>query len=163
MNLILHPFHSVIQKILAYEIELPSSGKKTGFNLIDDEYFTIPYVTDTIPNSPAGHKLPTQAKKNVWIVSINVEEPITSQCALDELKRHQTPCVKSKVKIIICRSKSYQRTYLEDICSVFDQVRPVVSYIEVRLPEIPPTPKNIGGGLKGSQRKFWKEALFVQY
>ena len=28
-----------------------------------DEGFTIPYITDTIPNSPAGHQLPSQAKK----------------------------------------------------------------------------------------------------
>ena len=34
--------------ILTFEIELPPSGKKIGFNLLDDEDFTIPYVTDTI-------------------------------------------------------------------------------------------------------------------
>ena len=33
--------------------------------------FTIPYVIDTIPNSPGGHQLPTKVNKNVWIVSIN--------------------------------------------------------------------------------------------
>ena len=59
--------------------------------------------------------------------------------------------------------KRYQRTDLEDIHSIFDQFRPVVSHIEVRLPKKPPTPKNIGEGLKRAQRKFWKEALFVQY
>ena len=59
--------------ILTYEIELLTSGKKIGFNLFYDEYFTIPYVTDTIPNSPAGHQLPELAKKNVCIVSINGE------------------------------------------------------------------------------------------
>ena len=37
-------------KIITYEIELPPSGKKIGFNLLDDEYFIIPYITDTIPN-----------------------------------------------------------------------------------------------------------------
>ena len=36
--------------ILTYKIELPPSGKKVGFNLLGDEYFTIPYITDTIPN-----------------------------------------------------------------------------------------------------------------
>ena len=29
-------------KIITYEIKLPPSGKKFGFNLLDDEYFTIP-------------------------------------------------------------------------------------------------------------------------
>ena len=50
-------------KIITYEIELPPSGKKIGFNLLYDEYFKIPYVIDKIKNSPAGHQLTTQAKK----------------------------------------------------------------------------------------------------
>ena len=66
-------------KIITYEIELPLSGNKVGFNLLDDEDFTIPYITDTIPNSPAGHKLPSQANINVWIVAINGEKPIKVQ------------------------------------------------------------------------------------
>ena len=49
--------------IITYEIELPLAGKKFGFNLLDDEEFTIPYVTDTIPNFPSGHQIPTQVKK----------------------------------------------------------------------------------------------------
>ena len=77
--------------IITYEIELPTSGNKIGFNLLDDEYFTIPCITDTIPNSPSGHQLPTQAKRNVWIISINEEDHITSQGTLDELNLHQTP------------------------------------------------------------------------
>ena len=43
------------ETIITYDIELPPSGKKNCFNLLDDEDFTIPYITDTIPNSPAGH------------------------------------------------------------------------------------------------------------
>ena len=39
----------------------------------------------------------------------------------------------------------------------------MVSHLEVRLPKKPPTPKNIGDALGGPQRRFWKEALFVQY
>ena len=43
----------------------------TGFNLLDDNDFTIQYIIDTITNLPSGHKLPTQDKKNVWIININ--------------------------------------------------------------------------------------------
>ena len=57
--------------VIAYEIELPPSGKKVGFNLLDDEDFTISYITDTIPNLPAGHQLPSQAKIDVWIIATN--------------------------------------------------------------------------------------------
>ena len=50
--------------ILAYEIDLPISGKNVGFNLLNDEHFTIPYDVDTIPNSPSSHQFTTKAKKN---------------------------------------------------------------------------------------------------
>ena len=40
---------------------------------------------------------------------------------------------------------------------------PVVSHLEVRLPEKPLTLKNIGKVLKGPQRKICKETSFVQY
>ena len=45
-------------QIITYGIELPPSVNKVGFNLLDDEYFTITYITDTTPNSPADHQLP---------------------------------------------------------------------------------------------------------
>ena len=87
------------ETIITYNIELPLSGKKIGFILLDDEYFTIPYITDIIPNLPAGHQLPSQANRNVWIISINGEYLIADQGVLDELNRHQTPRGKSKIKI----------------------------------------------------------------
>ena len=140
------------ETIITYDIDLPPSGNKIGFNLLDDEDCTIPYITYTIPNAPAGHQLPSQAKINVWIVAINVEEPITAQGVLDELNRHQNPRGKSKIKISLCRRKRYQRTDLEEILSRFDQVRPLVSHLEFRLLKKPPTPKNIGDALGGPQR-----------
>ena len=36
--------------IITYEIELPPYGNKICFNLLDDDYFTIQYILDTIPN-----------------------------------------------------------------------------------------------------------------
>ena len=150
-------------KILTYEIYLPPSENKFGFNLLDYEYFKIPYITDTIPNPPDGNKLSTQAKHNVLSITINWEESIIAKGALDELNSHKNTRGKSKVKISLCIWKSYQRTDLEEICSIFDQLRSVVSHLEVRLQNKPTTQNNIGEGLKYSQRKFWKEGLFVQY
>ena len=42
------PFRDEI--IITNDIDLPSYGKKIVFNSLDDEDFTIPYITDTIPN-----------------------------------------------------------------------------------------------------------------
>ena len=88
---------------------------------------------------------------------------MTYQGILDELNRHQTPRGKSKIKISLCRKKSYQRTYLEEIRYRLYQVRPVVSHLEVRLPKKPLRPKNIIDAFGGTQRQFWKVDPFVQY
>ena len=39
----------------------------------------------------------------------------------------------------------------------------MVSHIEFHTPKKPPAPNNIGEGLSGTQRRFWKEAIFVLY
>ena len=70
-------------KIITYEIKLPSIGNQISFNLMDDDDFKIPYIIDTIPNFPVSHKLPTQEKKNAWIISINVEDIITTKGELE--------------------------------------------------------------------------------
>ena len=69
LDLTFTPFRDTT--VLTYEIELHPFGNKVGFNLLYDEYFKIPYITDTISNSTAGHQLPAQVKLNVWIIAIN--------------------------------------------------------------------------------------------
>ena len=80
---------------------------------MDGGDFTIPYIIDTIPNSPAFNQLPTQSMKILYIISINGEYPITSKWSLDKLNRYQTQRGKFKVNIILFSEKSYQRTYIE--------------------------------------------------
>ena len=61
IDLISTPFCDT--NILAYKIELPISGKKISFDLLDDEDFTPPYVIDKFLKSTTGYQLPTQANK----------------------------------------------------------------------------------------------------
>ena len=39
---------------------------------MDEDDFTISYIVDSIPNSPSVYQILTQAKKNLWIISINI-------------------------------------------------------------------------------------------
>ena len=73
--------------------------------------------------------------------------------------------IKSQINqpVCLCRRKSYQSTENEEIRSIFDQVRPVISHLEFCLPEKPLTPNKICESLKGPQRQLWKEDLFLQY
>ena len=135
---------------------------KLVFNLLDNADFIISDVINKIPNSPAGHQLPTQSKKNVWIIDINGKDPIIYQVAIDELHHHYNQCGKCKVNISLCRRKSYEKTYIKYIWSIFDQVRPVFSHLEVSLPGKTIAAKNIDKDLKGPQIQFCKETLFLK-
>ena len=97
------------------------------------------------------------------IVSIREWGGITPKGSIDELHIYQTQRGKSKVNISLCQRKNYKSTDLEEIWSRFIQIKPGVSHIELHIPEKPLTPKNIREALKGTQWKFWKEALFVKY
>ena len=92
--------------IITYEIELPPYGKIIGFNFLGDKEFTIPYIIDTVPNFPSWNQLPTQVKKNVWIIAINGEEPITGKGALlYKLRIRHTRHGKSNINISSCQIK----------------------------------------------------------
>ena len=75
---------------------------------------------------------------------------------LDELNSYQTPRGKSNINISLFISKTYQRTDIEEIRSIFDQVRSIFSHLEVSLTNKPPTPKHIGEVLSGPQRQLWR-------
>ena len=79
------------------------------------------------------------------------------QVKLDKIWKHKTQSGKYKVKISIFM------TYLEYIWSKFDPVIPVVSNIEVNLPDNYITPNSIGEAIKGLHKQIWKEDLFVNY
>ena len=59
--------------------------------------------------------------------------------------------------------KSYQRTDLEEIWSIFHQIIVVVSHIVFRIPDNPLPPKNIRYYVQVPQRQFWGEDLFLKY
>ena len=77
------------------------------------------------------------------VIDIKGEEPITYKVYLDEPNQHQTKSVKSKFSISLCISKGYHIADLEDIHSIFDQVRTVISHLEVLLSNKPPTPRTL--------------------
>ena len=74
------------------------------------------------------HKL-----KNVWTIDINGEETIIYQGEIDELNSHKNPRGKPNVNISIWRRKNYHILDLEEIHFRYNQVRSMVSYIEVCL------------------------------
>ena len=93
---------------------------------------------------------------NVWILSINEEGHIKVKGVLDEIHSYKTQHCKSKFRLGLCRNKSYQRTDIEKIRPIFDQVWPSFSNLEFHLTEKPLTPNNIVEAFKGPLRQLWK-------
>ena len=54
---------------------------------------------------------------------------------------------------VYAKRRATRGQILKSNCSIFDKVRPVVSNLEVIIPEKPLTPKNIGEALKNPQRQ----------
>ena len=149
--------------VLAYDIDLSTPGSKVGFNLMDYDEFIITNIIDTIANYPPGHQILTQAKKIVCIIAINGDKTVITKGLIDEIQRYHTQHSNKKLNIRLCSRNSYQCTDIEELWSIFDQIRPVVSHLEVNLPEKPKVHNKIGETIKVSQSKLWKETLFVQY
>ena len=125
---------------------MPQS-KKIVINLMDDDDLNITYILYNIPNYPSVHQLPSQANNNLYVLKMDGEEPITAKCAPEDIRLHQNNKWKLNFWILIFEWKCSQRTNLEDIGSLFHQIRPIVSHLEVRLPQKPKFPKNIGDAL----------------
>ena len=71
-----------------------------------DDYFRIPFIIDTITNSPAGHQLLTQSKKHSSIIFINGKDTITAKGSFEKLQYNHSKHLNPKVNISLCRRKS---------------------------------------------------------
>ena len=109
---------------------------------MDENDFTISYIIDNITNSPEGHQL--LPNDNVCIIYNNGEDPIPAKGSLGKLQCYHTQCENSESKISLYRKKIYQFTNIEEPRSIFDQIRPVISNLEVSLLEKPKPPKKVG-------------------
>ena len=114
VSVTLHLLHYTMQPLLYMNLSHLLLGKKIGFNLLNDNEFTIPYILDTITNLPSGNQIKTWSKINVWIISINVEGQITEKGAPDELYIYQNQCGELNFNIILCKRKSASANILRN-------------------------------------------------
>ena len=97
------------------------------------------------------------------IIVINGEETIIYQGTLDDLNHHQTPCGKIQGQYQYINKEELPKEISLRHFPRFDQVRPVISHLEVRPPDKPITTNNIDEYLKNHQRQLFKGVLFLQY
>ena len=103
--LILNPIHFAIQQL---------SHMKLSYLPLERELVLIYWMMNILQSyisliKPQIHQPVTNFQyrlKKKWIISINVEDPITAQGAIDKLNLYQTPREKPKVNIILRKRNS---------------------------------------------------------
>ena len=126
----------------------------------------MPYFK-SIPFRDPWHKLlPDSMRSNVWLVSINGDEPITSDWATEHITYLKNDHV-ATTRFYFTKREYSPATQCEDIRNVFDQVRPIVHKPSSRkvlsLATPPPPCRTFCDVLKSSFFTTWKEAVFEQF
>jgi hypothetical protein len=140
LDLLKTPFSN--SEIFTYEIDLPLHATDIGMEIYDDEYFNIPVLKKCIPDTPAYLEIPASNRRNMFIVSINNEEPITSGFALELLSPRRLRSQDGiKIKVQLVKRISSARSKLQELRSTFDQVRPIIAATSTTPTTTPsPTP-----------------------
>ena len=150
-------------KTRSFKVKLPPRGAALGITCGTNEHYFAPYLKSTEPSSPFYKILTTKYRKNAWIVSINDEEPITGNYAVQVLKELQVEDKSRVVTIILCRRSRSLNTNYEDYRSIFGNLLTIRHAHMAAYPERPPIPSTYHAGLGTKYRPDWKLAAYSQY
>jgi hypothetical protein len=152
------------EEMHTFQVSIPPQGRCFHIQVGDDKDFHIPFLLDPVlySDSPWFTEIPPLARRNMWIVTIDEEEPIMSTSFIDCLHHLQYPVEFRTATLILARRTYHTMTNYQEIRSNFNQMRPVISHL-ASFQERPPTYLNIGDCLKSAENVQWKEALFGQY
>jgi hypothetical protein len=142
-----------------FQISIPPKGRKFHIQVGDDQEYHIPFLDRVYVDSPWFNEIPPSARRNMWIVAINDEEPIMGTSFIDYLHHLQDPVEVRFATLILARRTCNTMTNFQELRSQFDQMRPVISHL-ASFPKRPTKYSNIGECLKSAERSCWKEALF---
>ena len=107
---------------------LPPISHICPINFYDDDIFGIPYIRTIPVNCPLRDQLPKSSRTQQFLLSLNNEEPIHAQSAMEEFTKLRTTHANKQISITLSKrnphatkeSYSTQRTK-------FDQIRPVIA------------------------------------
>ena len=136
---------------------------KIGFNLMDDDDFTIPYIIKTIPKSPAGIQLLTQNQENCldYLSQFRTAHNQKRRTLWTAMLSDRTWKLKIKNKIVQ-EEKIPIHISWRNFVHIWSNHTDSLTF-GIFLPDKPKASKDIGESLKGHQCQLWKFSLFFQY
>ena len=166
------------EEIKTFEFKLPKFPTSIGLEFLDDTTFNLPYIKSCVRGSVSYKNIPTIHRRNMYVLNINGESPITASYAYDLIKLVQQTKTRM-LQIDLTHRESDNLTSLELSRSMFDQLprlinsRPVISFMINHKPAShdhiissavkPQKPKLFHECMKSAHRFAWIAACFIMF
>jgi hypothetical protein len=108
---------------LAIQVPLPRVGTPLGLQLDFDETYHLPYITHVDQTTDFGKAFPPHFRRSVYVLAINVHDPITIEDILEAFKQCHTVNSVIEVQVWLVKLNAYACTDIEEQIMMFDQVR----------------------------------------
>ena len=158
-----------LEELFTYEVTLPSTSP-LGLVFEYDKDFRLPLIVSMASDSPFLVGCKKSYRKNVWIISLHYEGPITIERVMEYinfLREENTLAVsvtlgKRPVTSSTLRYQEYR--------SRFDSMRPITNkaqfpeaHYAIHSPVKPQAPANFKEFLASPNKEFWIRAMFERY
>lgn len=180
INLIFSDSAFPSKDILSFKFKIPTYPTTVGIEILDDVTLNLPYIKSCVYNSVAYRNIPSKFRRNMFLININGESPITSQFAYDLIKEIQKSPVKELELDLVIRDTPIKVTSLEVTRAMFDQLprfnqnRPSISRLEVRHKPAahdhiiasaikPKKPKLFHECMRSPFKQAWIAACFIMF
>lgn len=149
-----------------YIVKLPKKGP-LRLTITDDDVYGIPVIQKMGKTSPFYRNLPCRFRRNSFIISINEDEPITTERVYEYIEELRNQGVE-QLEVTLARHPSSYASEYNQLQSYFDQLRPIVNSSELEAhtvirtlikPEIP----TFSSMKNDPYRQYWMKSLFERF
>jgi hypothetical protein len=110
-------------------VQLPPVGSPLKIKVSFDEAYHLPFIVSTVPASVFACSIPPTFWRNIYMLVIGSQDPVTIDEVLEAFHSYQVPNSTSEADLWIVKRNNVPRTELEEQRTMFDQVHfaPVLS------------------------------------
>jgi hypothetical protein len=114
-------------------VQLPPVGSSLDVKMSFDESYHLPFLVSTISESVLVRSLPANFYRNIYILAIGSDDPVTINEVLDAFRSSQVPNAIADIDLWIVKRNNQPRNYIEEQRHMFNQVH----YAPAKSPPMP--------------------------
>ena len=114
--------------IITYDVLLPPIDHICPIKFYDDDIFSLPYIKTLPKNNIIRDQLPENSTTQQFLLSLNAEEPIHADSAMEEFTRLRSTHANKTISITLSkRNPQITKDSYETQRTKFDQIQPVIA------------------------------------